>query len=222
MSYSGNGAKCIAAAISSGAAAGALRRCASRPSSASTTVCASGSSLSVWSISAALGGSDENDGAGVSAGGLACSSIDAGSGCAGALGTRRSPLPLRLISGNTTCGARRIANEPLPVEPVTRRCSRLASRTSGDSGIAVPIGRGIEKVAAWIVPNGEADQVIAPARRDRRLLRQQRGKVLIAGLRRRQKEHEGGETEGGNVRPLRSVTRRNHTHYSRNTTQRAL
>ena len=53
--------------------------------------------------------------------------------------------------------------------------------------------------------------MIAPARRDRGLLRQQCGEVLIAGLRRRQKEHQGGETEGGNVRPLRSVTRRNHT-----------
>ena len=53
--------------------------------------------------------------------------------------------------------------------------------------------------------------MIAPARRDRGLLRDQRGEVLIAGLRRRQKVHEGGETEGGNVRPLRSVTRRNHT-----------
>ena len=56
--------------------------------------------------------------------------------------------------------------------------------------------------------------MLAPARRDRGLLRHQRGEILIADLRRRQDEHQDGETEGGDLRPLRSVTRRNHTHYS--------
>src|SRR5205085_9234096 len=55
------------------------------------------------------------------------------------------------------------------------------------------------------------DEMIAPARRDLRLLRHERGEILIAELRRRQKEDQDGETEGGDLRPPRSVTRRDHT-----------
>ena len=53
--------------------------------------------------------------------------------------------------------------------------------------------------------------MIAPARRDCGLLRHQGGEVLITELRRRQDEYHNGETEGGNLRPPRSVTRRDHT-----------
>src|SRR5256885_14034019 len=55
------------------------------------------------------------------------------------------------------------------------------------------------------------NEVIARARRDRRLLRHQRREVLITDLRRRQNEYQDGETEGGNLRLPRSVTRRDHT-----------
>ena len=60
--------------------------------------------------------------------------------------------------------------------------------------------------------------MLAPARRDGRLLRQQRSEILIADLRRRQDEDENGETEGGNSAPfgpLRNGTIR----YSRNATR---
>jgi hypothetical protein len=43
--------------------------------------------------------------------------------------------------------------------------------------------------------------MLAPARRDRGLLRHQRGDILIADLRRRQEEHQDGETEGGDLLP---------------------
>src|SRR5947209_10298457 len=66
-------------------------------------------------------------------------------------------------------------------------------------------GRGVDRAER------RSDKVIAPARRDRGLLRHERRKVLIADLRRRQNEHQDGETEGGDLRPLRSVTRRDHT-----------
>jgi hypothetical protein len=86
--------------------------------------------------------------------GVGFASSPAGSLGAGALGTRRSPLLVRLISGKTTCGRR--GGCAAPIEPVTSLAPRLASRTMGDSGIVVPTGRGRLKVAAWIVPNGEA------------------------------------------------------------------
>ena len=54
--------------------------------------------------------------------------------------------------------------------------------------------------------------MLAPARRDRGLLRHQRREILIADLRRREDEDQNGETEGGDLRPLRPVTQRNHTH----------
>src|SRR3954466_3251973 len=53
--------------------------------------------------------------------------------------------------------------------------------------------------------------MVAPARRDVRLLRHERGEILIADLGRRQNEHQDGETEGGDLRPPRPVTRRDHT-----------
>ena len=53
--------------------------------------------------------------------------------------------------------------------------------------------------------------MLAPARGDCRLLCHQGREVLITDLRRRQNEHQNGETEGGNLRLLRSVTRRDHT-----------
>ena len=52
--------------------------------------------------------------------------------------------------------------------------------------------------------------MFAPAR-SRRALREQGREILIADLRRRQDESEDGETEGGDLRPLRPVTRRDHT-----------
>ena len=62
--------------------------------------------------------------------------------------------------------------------------------------------------------------MFAPARRDRGLLREECGEILVADLRRRQQEHQDGETEGGDFRPLRPVTRRYHYSLSRNITQR--
>ena len=59
--------------------------------------------------------------------------------------------------------------------------------------------------------------MLAPARRDSGLLRHQRGEILIADLRRRQEEHQDGETEGGDspppsaryaTEPLRTLTQR--------------
>ena len=42
-------------------------------------------------------------------------------------------------------------------------------------------------------------------------MRDERREILITDLRRRQDEHQDGETEGGNLRLPRSVTRRDHT-----------
>src|SRR5215212_4068429 len=55
------------------------------------------------------------------------------------------------------------------------------------------------------------DEPFAPARGHPGPPRRGSGEVLVAELRRRQDIHEDGETEGGNFRPLRSVTRRDHT-----------
>ena len=64
--------------------------------------------------------------------------------------------------------------------------------------------------------------MVAPACRNGRLLRQKAGEILMAALCRRQEEDEDGETEGGKLGPLRSVTRRNHTHTQLNATRHSL
>ena len=63
-------------------------------------------------------------------------------------------------------------------------------------------------IAAWIVPNVEA--IEGSRQRD---ARRSRGAddILIADLRRRDDVEDNGETEGGNFRPPRPVTRRDHT-----------
>jgi hypothetical protein len=62
-------------------------------------------------------------------------------------------LSLRLTAGKSSCG--RCTDPSAPVMTGSPG-ARLANRMGGGSGISVPTGRGRLKVAAWMVPNGEA------------------------------------------------------------------
>jgi len=66
-----------------------------------------------------------------------------------------SRLSLRLTEGNCS-GALPSPSGSAPIAPVRSSGSKLASAYSGGCGMPVPIGRGMLKVAAWMVPKGEA------------------------------------------------------------------
>jgi hypothetical protein len=87
------------------------------------------------------------------------SRFGAGCGCSRRRETSRSPLSVRLTDGKSRRGRYSCIGMPESnwIEPVTTGSPpTLASRASGGSGITVPTGCGKLKVAAWIVPNGDA------------------------------------------------------------------
>ena len=115
--------------------------------------------------------------------------------------TRRSPLSLRLTLGKSSRGRmqrqrrRNVARDRAGDVGIARRRGWRADSAAA-RGISVPTGCGKLKVAAWMVPNGEAS-MCARARCDTSGWRaMQRDEILIADLRRHQAHHQDAEAEG--------------------------
>ena len=66
---------------------------------------------------------------------------------------------------------------------------------------------GREGRGTWLLMRDVSDELLPP---DRRLTRDQRGKVLVSDLARQQQQQQDTEAEGGTKTALRPVGRRNH------------